>query len=408
MMTPERFRERFPIFERKTFLNSCSKGALSREVEEAYGLYLDSWRGGGSPWEEWVSILEKARSRFAAFCGASEDEIAVTFCASTATSSIASALAFDGPRKRVLLGDFEFPTVSHNWLVQQKRGAEIVRVRAREGRLPVSAYREALDERSLIVPVARVCFRNGYLQDVEAVVSAAREVGALTLVDDYQSTGTRPLDVKELDCDFLITGTLKYLMGSSGLAFLYVRRELTDTLEPLLTGWFGQERPFDFDIERAIYHRTARRFETGTPPIPNLYAGLAGLSLFEHVRLEEIRDHVEGLATMLIAEAQERGFELLTPAEPELRGPLVVLGAHDAAKLVETLAREDIIVSSRGPGLRISFHYYNLPEDVEAVLRVLDRHPELVARAERSPQPERRASEASPEARSAGGGAPAP
>lgn len=379
-MTPERFRERFPIFERKTFLNSCSKGALSREVEDAYGRYLDSWRGGGSPWDEWVAVLEKTRSRFAAFCGASDDEIAVTFCASTAVSSLLSALSFDGPRKRILLGDFEFPTVAHNVLVQQKRGAEIARVRARDGRLPVSSYREALDERTLLVPVAHVSFRNGYLQDVEGVVSAARAARAFTLVDDYQSTGTRPLDVKKLGCDFLVTGTLKYLMGSSGLAFLYVRRELIETLEPLLTGWFGQERPFDFDIERATYHHTARRFETGTPPIPNLYAGLAGLSLFDQVRLEEVRDHLEGLATTLIAEAVERGFEVLTPSEPDRRGPLVVLDTRDGAELVETLAREGIVVSSRGNGLRISFHYYNIPEDVDAVLRALDRHPELVTR----------------------------
>ncbi|HJS73675.1 MAG TPA: aminotransferase class V-fold PLP-dependent enzyme, partial [Vicinamibacteria bacterium] len=362
-MTPQRFRERFPIFQKKTFLNSCSKGALSREVEEAYGQYLDSWRGGGSPWEEWVAVLERARSRFAALCGASEDEIAITFCASTAVASLASALSFDGPRKRVLLGDFEFPTMAHNWLVQERRGAAIVRVRARNGRLPVSAYREALDERTLIVPVATLCFRNGYLQDVESVVGAARQAGALTLVDDYQSTGTRPLDVKKLGCDFLVTGALKYLMGSSGLAFLYVRNELIDGLEPLFTGWFGQERPFDFDIERATYHRSARRFESGTPPIPNLYAGFAGLSLFDHVELGEVRDHVEGLATTLIAESKERGFEILTPAEPESRGPLVVLKVPDAPKLVQALDREDVIVSARGDGLRVSFHYYNVPED---------------------------------------------
>ena len=380
MMTPRRFRERFPIFDRKTFLNSCSKGALSREVEEAYGLYLDSWRGGGSPWDEWVSLLEKTRSRFAAFCGASEDEVAVTFCASTAVGSLASALSFEGSRRRVLLGDFEFPTVAYNWLAQQKCGAEIVRVRARDGRLPVAAYQEALDERTLLVPVTRVCFRNGYLQDVEALVSSARAAGALTLVDDYQSTGTRPLDVKALGCDFLVTGTLKYLLGSSGLAFLYVRRELVETLEPLLTGWFGQERPFDFDIERATYHRTARRFETGTPPVPNLYAGLAGLSLFDHLRLEDVRDHIEGLATTLIAGARERNIEVLTPEEPEHRGALVVLGTSDGPKLVEALARENVIVSSRGPGLRVSFHYYNIPEDVDAVLRALDRHPELVTK----------------------------
>ncbi|HEY7821169.1 MAG TPA: aminotransferase class V-fold PLP-dependent enzyme [Vicinamibacteria bacterium] len=373
-MTPERFRERFPIFEKRTFLNSCSKGALSRDVEVAYGQYLDSWRGGGSPWEEWVAVLERARSRFAALCGASEDEIAITFCASTAVATLASALSFDGSRKRVLLGDFEFPTMAHNWLVQERRGAEIVRVRARDGRLPVSAYREALDERTLIGPVATLCFRNGYLQDVGGVVAAAREAGALTLVDDYQSTGTRPLDVKKLGCDFLVTGALKYLMGSSGLAFLYVRSELIDGLEPLLTGWFGQERPFDFDIERATYHRTARRFESGTPPIPNLYAGFAGLSLFDHLGLEEVRDHVEGLATTLIAESKERGYEVLTPPEPESRGPLVVLKVPEAPKLVQALDRENVIVSSRGDGLRVSFHYYNVPGDVEALLSVLDRH----------------------------------
>ncbi len=379
-MTPRQFRERFPIFERKTFLNSCSKGALSREVEEAYALYLESCRSGGSPWEEWVSVLEKTRSRFASFCGASEDEIAVTFCASIAVASLASALSFGGPRKRVLIGDFEFPTVVHNWLVQQKRGCEIARVRARDERLPVSAYRDALDDRALLVPVARVSFRNGYLQDVEGVVAAAREAGALSLIDDYQSTGTRPLDVKKLGCDFLVTGTLKYLMGSSGLAFLYVRRELIESLEPLLTGWFGQERPFDFDIERATYHHSARRFETGTPPVPNLYAGFAGLSLFENLKLEDVRDHVEGLATTLIAEAKERGIEVLTPSEPERRGPLVVLATTDGKKLVDALARAGIIVSSRGPGLRVSFHYYNVPEDVNAVLSVLDRNRELLVR----------------------------
>jgi selenocysteine lyase/cysteine desulfurase len=214
---------------------------------------------------------------------------------------------------------------------------------------------------------------------VAAVARAARAAGALSFVDDYQSSGTRPLDVKEVGCDFLVTGTLKYLLGPSGLAFLYVRRELIDSLEPLVTGWFGQERPFDFDIERATYHASARRFETGTPPIPNLYAALAGLSLFGGLSLEEVQNHVEGLATTLISEAEARGIEVLTPREPEHRGPLVVLGVEDAPMLVDALARENVVSSARGRGLRISFHYYNLPEDLDAVLSVLDRHPELVA-----------------------------
>ncbi|HSF20001.1 MAG TPA: aminotransferase class V-fold PLP-dependent enzyme [Vicinamibacteria bacterium] len=373
-MTPEAFRSRFPIFQRKVFLNSCSKGALGDSVEAAYAEYLHSWKSFGSPWEEWVEVLERARARFAAFMGCSADELALTFCASTAVGSLASALSFDGARNRVLLDDFEFPTVAHNWLVQQKRGAEIVRLRGVDDRMPPGSIEQALDERVLLVPVSHVCYRNGYRQDLGAVVEAIGRVGAYSFVDDYQSTGTRPLDVTSLGCDFLVSGALKYLLGSSGLAFLYVRREHIERLEPLLTGWFGQERPFDFDIERATYHPSARRFETGTPPVPNLYAALAGLSLIEEVGAERIAAHVERLASDLIDGAKSRGFRVLTPEEPESRGPLVVIGCGDSQRIVEALAAENIVVSARGTGLRVSFHYYNLPEDVDALLSGLERY----------------------------------
>jgi selenocysteine lyase/cysteine desulfurase len=380
-VAPRRFRERFPVFENKIFLNSCSKGALSTEVEDAYRRYLDSWKNEGSPWDEWVAMLENVRSRFARLSGAAESEIAVTFSASTAAASVLSALSFEGERKRILVGDFEFPTMVYNCVAQERRGAEIVRVRARENRLDREAYLDALDERVRLVPLAHVSFRNGFRQDVASIAAAARAFGAYTLVDDYQSTGTRRLDVNEMGCDFLVTGALKYLLGSSGLAFLYVRRELVSRLEPLMTGWFGQERPFDFDIERATYHQTARRFESGTPPVPNLYAGLAGLDLMGELDPDEVRDHVDSLASALIEGAKARGFEVTTPESPGCRGPLVVLACRDSERLVEALRRENVVVSARGSGLRVSFHYYNVPEDVEVLLRVLDRNEDLVARA---------------------------
>ncbi len=385
MSSPEAFRSRFPIFENKVFLNSCSKGALSDAVETAYGAYLDSWKFEGSPWDDWVSMLEKTRAAFAKHIGCAADEIAVSYCASTATAGLLSALSFDGTRNRIAIGDFEFPTLVHNLLAQEKRGASIVRVRAAANRLSADSYVRKLDERVRLVPIAHVCFRNGYRQDIAAVVQAARAVGAYSLIDDYQSTGTCALDVRALRCDFLVTGTLKYLLGSSGLGFLYVRRELLEDaeLEPLMTGWFGQEKPFDFDIERATYHASARRFETGTPPVPNLYAGLAALELLGEVDPTSVAAHVETLASRLISEASERGWQALTPEEPERRGPLVVLAAlscTDATRVVETLAEHDIVVSARGSGLRVSFHYYNVADDIDALLSVLDKHAGLMAR----------------------------
>ena len=380
MISPEGFRSRFPIFENKVYLNTCSKGARSDSVEAGYRAYLDSWRVEGSAWDEWVSMLEKTRSAFANYISCAPDEVAVSYCASTATAGVLSALSFEGDRNRVALGDFEFPTLAHNLLAQQRRGASIVRVRAEANRLPAESYLQALDERVCFVPIAHVCFRNGYRQDLEAVVRAARAVGAYSFIDDYQSTGARALDVGALQCDFLVTGTLKYMLGSSGLAFLYVRRELVDELEPLMTGWFGQEKPFDFDIERATYHASARRFETGTPPVPNLYAGLAGLELLDELAPESVAAHVETLASRLINEASERGWEVLTPEEPERRGPLVVLGVTDATRVVDTLGAQGIVVSARDSGLRISFHYYNVADDIDALLSVLDKHASLMAR----------------------------
>lgn len=379
-VTPAEFRKRFPIFDSKILVNSCAKGALSREVEEAYDRYLHSWRTGGSPWNEWVGVLESTRSAYAEFLGCTPDQLALTYCASTAMSVLASALDFGGERNKILLGDFEFPASSQIWLAQQKRGAQITRIRAEGNRLPVEAYARNIDQTTLLVPATHVCFWNGFRVDVAGVARAAREAGAYSLVDDYQCCGTRPIDLKELDCDFLISGCYKYLLGSSGLAFLYVREELIQKLEPTMTGWFAQENPFAFNIERQTYHETARRFELGTPPVPNLYAAEAGIRLVMEVGLERIRSHVEQLIGETIRKARERGIEVLTPEDPAEHGPMVVLRSTDSAKTVAVLEKEGIISSNRHEGLRLSFHYYNLPEDVDAIFEVLDRHPELMAR----------------------------
>lgn len=381
-LTPEAFRKRFPIFESKILVNSCSKGALSREVEQAYQRYLHAWRTGGSPWKEWMGVLEQARTIYAQFLGCSTDELAMSFCASTAMNSLASALDFSGRRNKVVLGDFEFPTMAQIWRAQQKRGARITRARARDNRLPVEAYAAAIDDETLLVPTTHVCFRNGFRVDIESVVRMAREAGAYSLIDDYQCSGTRPIDVKALGCDFFVSGCLKYLLGSSGLGFMYVRPELIERLEPTATGWFAQESPFAYDIERATYHPTARRFETGTPPIPNLYAGEAGVRLVMEAGLERIAEHVEKLGAELIDKARQRGWDVMTPEDPAERGPLVMLRSTDAAEVVELLGREGIIASHRDDGLRFGFHYYNLSQDIDAILAVLDRHPDLLVQAE--------------------------
>jgi len=370
-LTVEEFRGRFPILGRRVYVNSCSQGALSTGVEAALREFIESWHAGGSPWERWVDEVEHLRTLVAATIGADEAEVAIMPSASVAIAAIATSLPFQPPRRKVVLGEFEFPTMAHAWLAQQPRGAEVVWARAHGDALPLDAYEAAVDERTCIVPVTHVCFRNGYRLDIPRLVALCRERGAYVFLDDYQHTGTAPLDVHALGVDFMVTGALKYLLGPAGIAFLYVRRALIERFMPLVTGWFGRANPFAFAPDCLDWSPTARRFEAGTPPVPNAYAAAAGIKLLQAVGFDTIDGQVRFLVNRFASGACARGLPLVTPADPSRRGPLAVIRCRDAADVVRRLDGRGIIASARGDGLRVSFHAYNNEQDVDAVLDAL-------------------------------------
>lgn len=376
----EQFRARFPILARRTYVNNCSQGALSLEVEAAFRAYIDSWHDLGSPWDLWVEQTGRLRAAFAASIGAEPDEVAVVPSASAGINSVASALEFRAPRDRVVMGEFEFPTMAQIWLAQQRRGATIAWVRADGDTLPVERYADAIDERTLIVPATHVCFRNGFRTDIAALATICRERGAYLFLDDYQRTGSGPIDVRALGVDFMVTGCLKYLIGPPGVALLYVRRDLIERLEPTITGWFGRANPFEFRIDRLDWSPTARRFETGTPPIPSVYGAIAGIELLERVGYDEVERRIASLTGRLIDDTLEAGYAVKTSSDPARRGPLVVLKSANAGELVARLAARGVMGSSRGDGLRISFHAYNDESDVEAVLAALVAESALIVK----------------------------
>ena len=373
----EGIRAQFPVFQNKIYLNSCSQGALGKPVEASLLEHIRSWHEQGSPWDRWVEEYENARVAFARFIGATPDEVAVLPSASAGINSVASALDF-GKRRKVVMGEFEFPTMGQIWLAQQRRGAEIEFLEARDGRICPDCYSRAIDGRTLIVPLTQVCFMNGFRSDVTSIVKRAHERGALVMLDGYQDCGTRPIDVKALDVDFYVTGALKYLLCPSGIAFLYVRRDLITTLTPTITGWFAQQNPFAFDVKHFDPASTARRFEGGSPPLPNVYCVPAALRLLEGTGYAAIEEHVATLARTLIAGACDLNIRVKTP--PDSAGPLVVLQMKDADAMVRQMAASNIVVSNRMDGLRVSFHLYNTLDDVRDVLDVLTQNLTLVAR----------------------------
>jgi selenocysteine lyase/cysteine desulfurase len=368
-------RSRFPVFRNKIYLNSCSQGALSDRVEGGLLAYLRSWHEQGSPWELWIEHYEAARAVFADFVGAEADEVALVASASAGINSLASALSFR-TRRKVVLGEFEFPTMGHIWLAQRPRGAEIVFVKARGDCLAAEDYDALIDRNTLIVPLTRVCFMNGFRMPAKEVIALTHDRGALALLDDYQDCGSRPVDVKAMDLDFYVSGTLKYLLGPPGVAFLYVRRSLIESMVPTATGWFGQANPFAFDVKRLEPSPSARRFQAGTPPIPSIYGAREGVALLQEIGLQEVAEQVKMLTISLLTGARDLGIQTKTPSDSV--GPLVVLRARDTDALVQKLAAKGIVVSSRRDGLRISFHVYNTLEDVHSVLQVLEQNLDLL------------------------------
>mgnify|MGYP002336088052 CR=1 FL=1 len=362
-------RGRFPVFRDKVYVNSCSQGALSDAVRAAYEEYLDGWDANGAEWGHWVERSEAIRGRFGELLGANADDVAIQTSVSAAVSALVSGLDFSGERNRIVISENEFPAIGQIAHAQELRGAEVVHVEP-----DPEAYAAAVDERTALVCSTFVSFRSGKVHDVETIAGIAREVGALMLVDAYQGAGALPLRAAEVG-DVVVGGTVKYLLASAGLAFMVVGDEGRKKL-PTQTGWFADENIFEMQIARYRPHPSARRYDAGTPPVPSIYGGLAGIDLILRAGVPEIRDHVRGLVRLLIDGCGDLGAKIVAP---EGEGPLVCIRSTDAPALVDALAAEQIVTSERDSNLRVSLHLYNTDDDVDAVLAALARHRALLA-----------------------------
>jgi selenocysteine lyase/cysteine desulfurase len=376
---PQRIRHRFPIFKQRVYINSCSQGALSDAVRAAYEQYLSDWDEYGAPWEYWVERGEAARAAFAGLVNAAPDEVAVTTSLSAGVSALASGLRFTR-RSKVVLTDWEFPTIGQIWHAQEARGARVVHVPAADdGTIPLDHFDRAIDDDTLLVSITQVCYRNGAMVDVPKVVELAHERGALVLLDAYQAIGSLPIDVRDLGVDFLGAGVLKYLLGSAGLGFFYCRRDLVERVWPTQTGWFADENIFAMDHTDYSPAHTAARFQSGTPPVPAIYAGIAGIELMQEIGIPATRAHVTALNAHLLDGLDDLGATVATPRDPNARGALMCIRSTDAPALVSALDDEGIVTSERDGNLRVSAHCYNTVEDVDAVVAALQQHRALLA-----------------------------
>lgn len=348
-MTPEEFRKHFPLLEDTVHLASCSLAPRSAVLDEAMERMLAVMRNDPTPWDMWLEEVEQSRQRFASLIGATPAQVAVLPSATIAAFQVASTLRWDR-RPGIVATDAEYASVAQVWTAQRPRGARVTTVPEAD-----LGWLEAIDDRTNLVSVPQVSYHTGAVMPVGDVVARAREVGARTFIDAYQAAGVLPIDVGALGCDYLTSGTMKYLLGLPGVAYLYVREGLADEQDPQLTGFLGRANPLAFDPGALDFPEDARRFQVNMPTLPVALAANAGLRLIGHLDQGEVAGHVGALAARAAGQ-----LELPTPV-----GPQVSVPDDDPFALARFLNQRRIF-PARGRAVRLSFHYFNTSADVDA------------------------------------------
>lgn len=371
------YRSEFPILQKKTYLNSCSLGALSNRSMRGLETFMEMWNEWGAhAWYEiWLGEIATVREKFASLIGAQLHEVAIAPSVSAALSSIATALDYS-KRNTVVLADMDFPTLAYQWLVKERLGVQCEFVESPDRiYTPPELFEEKVDDHTALVATSRVFYTSGYIQDVRAVADIAHKHGAYVLVDDYQGTGQVPIDVVSMDIDFLVTGTLKWLMGGPGLALVYIREGLIQQFQPTVTGWFGHREQFQFKTRQFEFRQEATRVEMGTPAVPTIYTANGGLDIVKEISVESICERTRYLTNDLIARARERGWTVRAPSEPERRSSIVMLELERPEEIVKGLVERNIITDSRPGLLRVSPYFYNTTEEnaivIEAIAAIL-------------------------------------
>jgi kynureninase len=356
----ESYRDRFPILEHTTYLINHSLGAMPVGAEEGLLRYAREWRERGvRAWAEgWWETSTAVGDQLGRIVGAAPGTMAMHQNVAVAEAIVLSCFEFEPPRNRIVYGEGEFPSVRYLYQAQHRRGAEVEIV------ADVAGVLDAIDERTLLVPLSHVLFKTGEIQDVEAIVRHAHEAGALVVLDAYQSAGSVPLDVSSLGVDFAVGGSVKWLCGGPGAGWLYVRPDLAERLEPTFTGWQAHARPFAFEPEQD-YAEGAARFLTGTPNVPALYAATAGYELIEEVGVERIRERSMQQTALLVELLEAAGFEVLSPPDPDRRGGTVVVRTPEAEAVYRELGAREIICDFRpDAGIRLGPHFFNTDEEL--------------------------------------------
>ena len=379
----ERWRAEFPILDTCTYLVSHSLGAMPRKTAACLQEYADTWssRGVRAWYEGWWDIGRETGNLLCPILGVPKNTISTHQNVTVAQGIVGSCFGYDGARRRIVMTDLEFPSNHYLYEGFRKYGAEIVYVPSSDTmRIDTERLLDAIDERTILVPLSLVLFKSAYITDARAVIEKAHRVGAHVVLDVYQAAGTVPIDLEAWGADFAVGGSVKWLCGGPGVGYLYVRPDLASTLQPGFVGWAAHEAPFEFATGPVRYAAAPERFQSGTPNVPSLYAARAGYEIVAEIGVDAIRRRSLMLTRRLMDEASKAGFRVNTPSRDEERGGSVIIDVSaqkglthvDGAAVCDELIRRNVIVDYRpGAGIRVAPHFYNTEAEIDHAMQTL-------------------------------------
>jgi kynureninase len=374
-------RAEFPTLEKGVHLISHSLGAMPKAARAYATEFLDDWENDSiNSWHKWLPAVRGLSSTIASVLGVDDGTVTVLPNVSTVQGVIASCFTFDGKspfgsRNKIVYDDLNFSTVHYVWQEQVRRGAELVVVTSKDGIAPpVEELLAAIDDKTLLVPISHVLFRSSGMYDAKRVIDRAHEVGAMVLLDCYQSAGTVPLHLKDWNCDLACGGSVKWACGGPGASYVYVRPDLLPKLCPTSTGWFGHAEPFAFDMGPMRYADDAWRLIGGTPAVPAIFTARAGWEVVKRLGVEAIRAKSLRQTTLLRSMVEKRGFQVNTPREDDARGGTICFDFPGADAVSKALNEKRFFHDYRPRcGIRISPHFYTTDEEMVRFLEELDR-----------------------------------
>jgi kynureninase len=368
-----KWRKEFPILSRRTYLVNNSLGAMPRKTRDRLAEYCDLWDTEGvEAWWKWLPMVTEVGDLVGNIIGAPKNSVMMHQNVATLTAMVLSALDFTAPRNKLVYDDMQFTSPHYVLQAWKKYGAVPVQVKTPDGiGIRADDLIAAIDHKTLLVPISLVLFRSGYIHEIEKIIKHAHSVGAMVLLDAYQGVGAVPIDVKKLDVDFLVGGSVKFLCGGAGACFLYVREDHRAKLSPAMTGWFSHKRPFKFEhsLDQAD---DIHRWMGGSPSVPALYSARSGYEIIGAVGVDAIRAKSRRQTQMVVDLADEQGLKVNSPRDPDRRAGFVVVNYDGAEEAHHKLIAMGYNIDYRpGAGIRVAPHFYNSDSEIERLFRAM-------------------------------------